>query len=265
MVDEILRIIDEKSKKTVKSLIDEALHSGNIESGTDRDVLVAKDGSMCPISTTASPIRKEDGTIIGVVVILRDVAREREIDHMKTNFVSSVSHELRTPLTAIKAYAETMLRNPNMPEQTMREFLTIIDEESDILKNLIESLLEISRIESGAVKFSREPVDISAVINQVLLGLQHLADKKNIQLKTDISGELGQLRGDEGKIQSMVMNLVNNAIKFTPENGEVSISARREGQELIIHVSDTGMGIPKEALPKIFDRFYRVHQSCKGI
>lgn len=265
MVDEILRIIDEKSKKTVKSPIDGALHSGSIKSGTDRDVLVAKDGSMCPISTTASPIRKEDGTIIGVVMILRDVAREREIDRMKTNFVSSVSHELRTPLTAIKAYAETMLRNPNMPEQTMREFLTIIDEESDILKNLIESLLEISRIESGAVKFSREPVDISAVINQVLLGLQHLADKKNIQLKTDIGGELGQLQGDEGKIQSMVMNLVNNAIKFTPEDGEVSISVRREGQELIILVSDTGMGIPKEALPKIFDRFYRVHQSCKGI
>ena len=265
MVDEILHIIDDKSKKTVQSPIDKVLHSGNIKSGTDQDVIIAKDGSKCPISVTAAPIRKEDETIIGVVMILRDVTREREIDRMKTDFVSSVSHELRTPLTAIKAYAETLLRDPSMPEQTMHEFLTIIDEESDILKNLIESLLEISRIESGAVKFSREPVDISAVINQVLLGLQHLAGKKNIRLKTSISDDLGQLQGDEGKIQSMVMNLVNNAIKFTPENGEVSISVRREGHELIIMVSDTGIGIPKEALPKIFDRFYRVQQSGKGI
>jgi len=200
-----------------------------------------------------------------VVMVLRDVAREREIDRMKSDFVSSVSHELRSPLTSIKAYTATILRDPNMPEQVKREFLAIIDEESDLLKNLIEGLLEISRIESGAVKFLREPMDITDVIGQVLSGLQHLADKKNIQLKTDISNELGQLQGDEGRIQSMVMNLVNNAIKFTPENGQVSLSARREGQELVIRVSDTGIGVPKEALTKIFDRFYRVYQSGKGM
>jgi len=152
-----------------------------------------------------------------------------------------------------------------MSEKTRREFLTVINEESNLLQNLIEGLLEISRIESGTVRFSREPVDITGVIDQVLSGLQHLADKKNIQLKTNISDELGQLQGDEGKIQSMVMNLVNNAIKFTPERGQVFISARRRGQELVIRVSDTGIGIPKEALPKIFDRFYRVHQPGKRI
>jgi two-component system phosphate regulon sensor histidine kinase PhoR len=264
-VDETLQIIDEKTKKAVESPIDKAFCSGNTESGTDRDVLIARDGSRHPISATAAPIRKNDGSIIGIVMVLRDVSRQRELDRMKTEFVSSVSHELRTPLTSIKAYAATILRDPNMPETTRREFLTIIDEESDLLKNLIEGLLEISRIESGSVKFAREPVDITAVIGQVLAGLQHFADKKNIQLKTDISNELGQIQGDEGKIQSMVMNLVNNAIKFTPENGRVSVSARREGQELVIRVSDNGIGIPKEALPKIFERFFRVHQSGQGI
>lgn len=168
-------------------------------------------------------------------------------------------------MTSIKAYAATILRDPNMPETTRHEFLTIIDEESDLLKNLIEGLLEISRVESGSVKFAREPVDITAVIGQVLTGLQHFADKKNIQLKTDISNELGQLHGDEGKIQSMIMNLVNNAIKFTPDNGWVSVSVHRQGGELLIRVSDNGMGIPKEALPKIFERFFRVHQSGQGI
>jgi PAS domain S-box-containing protein len=265
IVDDVLHIIDGKTKKAVESPIDKVLGSGKTESGADRDVLVAKDGSQRPVAATAAPIRKDDGTVIGVVMVLRDVAREREIDRMKSDFVSSVSHELRTPLTSIKAYTATILRDKNMPEQVKREFLTIIDEESDLLKNLIEGLLEISRIESGSVKFLREPVNITDVIGQVLSGLQHLADKKNIQLKADIGNELGQLQGDEGKIQSMVMNLVNNAIKFTPENGQVSISARREGQELVIRVGDTGIGVPKEALTKIFDRFYRVYQSGKGM
>jgi len=264
-IDEILRVIDEKTKKSVQSPIDKVLSSGKTESGTDRDVLIARDKSYCPISATAAPLCKNGKTLIGIVMVFRDVSREREIDRMKTDFVSCVSHELRTPLTAIKAYAATILRDPNMPEQTKREFLAVINEESDLLKNLIEGLLEISRIESGTVKFSREPVDIAAVIDQVLSGLQHLADKKNIQLTTDIGDELGQLQGDEGKIQSMVMNLVNNAIKFTLEHGQVSISARREDQELVISVSDTGIGIPKNALSRIFDRFYRVHRPGKQI
>jgi two-component system phosphate regulon sensor histidine kinase PhoR len=287
IIDEIFHPIDEKTKKPGESPIDKVLTSGQTENGSDRDTLITKDGSECPISATAAPIRKNDGTMVGIVMVLRDVSRQREIDRMKSDFISSVTHELRTPLTAIKAYITTILRDPDMPEQTKHEFLTVIDEESDLLKNLIEAILEVSRIESGTVKFSREPVDITAVIEQVLSAVQHLAGKKNIRLKADIADQLGMLHGDEGKIQSMVMNLVGNAIKFTPENGRVTISARRRtsataavaggtsllqkqesvepSHELVIRVSDTGIGIPKDALPKIFDRFYRVHRPGKQI
>jgi PAS domain S-box-containing protein len=265
IVDEIFHPIDEKTKNPGESPIDKVLSSRETETGSDRDALIARDGRECPISATAAPIRKNDGTMLGIVTVLRDVSREREIDRMKTDFISSVTHELRTPLTAIKAYITTILRDHDMTEQTKQEFLTIIDEESDLLKNLIEALLEVSRIESGTVKFSREPMDITAVIEQVLSAVRQLADTKGIQLKVDIADNLGVLQGDEGKIQSMVMNLVGNAIKFTPENGRVTISARRAGCELVINVSDTGLGIPKEALPKIFDRFYRVHRPGKQI
>ncbi|MFB0525670.1 MAG: ATP-binding protein, partial [Phycisphaerae bacterium] len=264
-VDEILRVIDEKTKKTVESPIDKVLLSGKTESGTDHDVLVTRDGGKCPVSATAAPLCENNRTLIGSVYVFRDVSLEREIDRMKTGFVSSVSHELRTPLTSIKAYTATILRDPGMPEQTKREFLAIINEESNRLKNLIEGLLEISRIETGTFEIVREPVDIAVLIDQLLPTLQPLADKKNIQLKTDIGDELVLLQADEGKIQSMVMNLVNNAIKFTPEHGQVSISAQRRGQELVISVSDTGMGIPKVALSRIFDRFYRVHRPGKQI
>lgn len=262
-VDGVFRFIDEKTSKSAQSPIDKVLDSGNMQSGTDRDALVARDGSKCPISATAAPICKNGGTTIGVVMVLRDVSREREVDRMKTDFVSSVSHELRTPLTSIKAYTATILGDPNMPDKTRREFLSIVDEESGRLKNLIDGLLEVSRIEAGTVKVVREPVDIAAIIDQVLPALRPIADKKNIHLESDLGDELGRLQADESKIRSMITNLLNNAIKFTPEQGRVSVSVRLQAQELVIRVSDTGIGIPKEDLPKIFDRFYRVYQPDK--
>ena len=265
LIDELFHIVNERTREAVESPIDKALRSGKSEAGTDLDILLAMDGTERPISTIAAPILKNDGTIIGIVMVFRDVSREREIDRLKDDFISSVSHELRTPLTSIKAYTETILHDFDMPEQTKRQFLGIVDEESNRLANLIEGLLEVSRLESGTVKISREPVDITAIIRKVWSALQPLADKKNIQLNIDVGNELPQLPGDEGKIQSAVTNLVNNAIKFTPEGGQVSVSVQQQANELAIHVSDTGMGIPKEALPKIFDRFYRVHHPGRQI
>jgi two-component system phosphate regulon sensor histidine kinase PhoR len=256
--DELFHIINERTREDLESPIDKVLMSGKTETGTDLDILVALDGTERPISTIAAPIRKSDGTIIGIVMVFRDVSREREIDRLKDDFISSISHELRTPLTSIKAYTETILHDFGMPEQTKRQFLGIVDEESNRLANLIEGLLEVSRLESGTVKISRDPVDITAIIKRVWSALQPLADKKNVQLNVNAGDELPQLPGDEGKIQSAVTNLVNNAIKFTPEGGQVSVAVQQKINELAIRVSDTGMGIPKESIPKIFDRFYRV-------
>jgi len=264
-VDEIFRVINEQTRENVKSPIDKVLVSGQIETGSDRDALITRDGGERPVTTTAAPIRKNGGTVIGVVVVLHDVSREREIDHMKTDFISSVSHELRTPLTSIKAYTATILRDPNMLEQTKRRFLGIIDEESNRLASLVEDLLEISRIESGTVRIARQDVYIADAIKSVLSALGPLADKKKIQLKTDIADGLTGLLGDPDKIQSVFTNLISNSIKFTPEYGQISVSVFQKEQEVVIRVSDTGMGIPKEALPKIFGRFYRVHRPGKQI
>jgi two-component system phosphate regulon sensor histidine kinase PhoR len=201
----------------------------------------------------------------GIVLVFRDVSQQREIDRMKSDFISSVSHELRTPLTSIKAYAETMLHDRDMTEETKVEFLQVINEESDRLTNLINGILEISRMESGTIEIVRKHVNVALVARRAVADLEHLAGKKNIRLETGISDHLPELLGDENKIHSVVSNLVTNAIKFTPENGHITVSAQMSNDELVIKVADNGMGIPKEDLHKIFGRFYRVHRPGKQI
>jgi len=264
-LDEIFHIVDERTRQKVESPVDKVLKSSKAELGADFEVLLAMDGGERPISSKAAPIRSSDGAVTGIVMVFRDVAREREIERLKQDFISSISHELRTPLTSIKAYTETILSDSNMPEETKRQFLGIIDEESNRLAGLIEGLLEISRIESGTMKIVREPVDIVAVAHKVLTALQALADKQNVRLESDIDEGLAIFEGDEDKIQSALTNLVNNAIKFTPRDGRVCVSVRQRDDQLAMRVSDTGMGIPKEALPRIFDRFYRVPHPGKHI
>jgi PAS domain S-box-containing protein len=258
--DEVIKIVNEQTRQPAESPIDRVLESRKVESGTDHDVLVARNGRRCPVSATAAPIRRNDGTMTGIVLVFRDVSQQREIDRMKSDFISSVSHELRTPLTSIKAYAETMLQDRNMTEETRIEFLQVIDEESDRLTNLINGILEISRMESGTIEIVRRPVDVCLVTRRAVEGLEHLASKKKIRIETGIAEYLPEILGDENKIHSLVSNLVNNAIKFTPENGCIRVSAQVSNNELVIKVTDNGMGIPSEDLPKIFGRFYRVYR-----
>ena len=123
---------------------------------------------------------------MGIVVVFRDVSREREIDRMKTDFVSSVSHELRTPLTSIKAYITTILRDPNMPQQTQRQFLTVINGESNRLQCLVEDLMEISRIESGTMNIVTQSLDVAALLEKVITALKPTVSEKNIIMETNI-------------------------------------------------------------------------------
>ncbi len=258
---QLLRLIDEQSREPLENPIDKVLLSGNIQTMIEHGILVVADRSELPVSIAVTPICKNNGEVSGAVLLLHDRSRECEIDQMKTDFISSVSHELRTPLTSIKAYTETILRAPEMPDKQKREFLITIDKESNRLEELVNGLLEISKLESGHVDVVKQSIDIVGVIEQVIMSLKCMADSKKIMLSNTVSGDIPLLWCHESRIRSLISNLVNNAIKFTPVGGTVSVHLEHKNNRIEICVRDTGIGIPQNEISHIFERFYRVQQS----
>ena len=189
--------------------------------------------------------------------------RMRELNELKSNFVSTVSHELRTPLTSIKAYVETLLESVGAKNETMqREFLTIIHEETERLARLIDAVLDLSQLESGTFRLKKDVFDIGQIVKDVVNILRPLADKKKLELDADVPESSLLLEADKDLVKQVIVNLVGNAIKFTPEGGRVSLVARPEGAMVKLIVQDSGVGIPKEQMEKIFDRFYQVDGSA---
>lgn len=201
----------------------------------------------------------EEDNLIGAVAILNDITEIRNVERMKTAFVSTVSHELRTPLTSIKGFVSTLLQDTEgfYDHETQREFLQIIDTETDRLKRLIDDLLNVSRIESGrALQLNPKPVDVPELAEKVAAIQRSYTQKHHIIL--DFPEDFPTIIADEDKIDQVLTNLINNAIKYSPRGGEVRVKGVCEGDTVLISVSDQGIGIPKEHQAKIFERFHRV-------
>jgi two-component system, OmpR family, phosphate regulon sensor histidine kinase PhoR len=259
-IGEVLKIAREDTGQPAENIVDIVLKTGQLQIGSDRDCLVTADGRLHPVALSAAPICENAGNVVGIVVVLRDMTREREIERMKKDFISSVSHELRTPLTSIMAYTETILSTPAITDHARNECLLIIDEESKRLAKLIESLLEISRIESGKMRIVRQAVNINDMVLKIHSALKPVAQRRLISIESLLPEQPVVITADESKIESVITNLVNNAVKFTPEKGKVTVSVQVQQNDVYIVVADTGVGIPRQSLAKIFDRFYRVHR-----
>ncbi len=224
------------------------------------DLAVGSEEEARTLWATRSVIRGLGGGGTWHVTILQDVTKERRIDQMKSDFVSAVSHELRTPMTSIKGFVKTILNKPNMPVDVQRRFLSIIDEDADRLIRLIEELLLIARLESGYVLLERDPINLAVVTGHVAASLGPFVEERGLELVQDIPRDLAEPQGDAKKLQVVLHNLVENAIKFTPKGGTVTLQGRNAADHVVLRVSDTGMGIPRGDLERIFDRFYRVHR-----
>ena len=204
-------------------------------------------------------LRGENTAVAGVVATFNDITELRNVERMKTEFVASVSHELRTPLTSIKGFIRTLLDDADgyYDRDTQAEFYQIIDQECDRLVRLINDLLNVSRIEAGrALDLNLKPVDLRNLISKVVTSQESYTTRH--QLEIDAPLDLPTVIADEDKIDQVLTNLINNAIKYSPDGGAVLVAARNTGREVEVSVTDHGIGIPREHLDKIFARFHRV-------
>lgn len=196
-----------------------------------------------------------------------------QLDELKDNFLSSVSHELRTPLTAIKGSAEILLDDDEVPEEVVKEFLTIINVESDRLTRLINDVLDLARYEAGQEIWNDAPNSLSEIVDTAVSGIQSLAIQKSLNVSVDLEPDLSDVWCDQDKINQVLTNLLSNAIKFTPEHGKIGIlikeasnSGRKKSDRMVeIKVSDNGVGIPAEELNEIFQKFKQVSDTVSDV
>lgn len=212
-----------------------------------------------------SCVHDENQQVCGVVAVLHDITREKEVSQMKSDFVSHVSHELKTPLASITAYSEMLLDGEAGDEQTRKDFCSVIQSQAQRLNRLIEDILNVSRIESGLMKVNKQPISLTILIEEQLSMIRSYAEEKNIKVITQKPIIYDQVRADKDMISQVIVNLLSNAVKYTPAGGSVSIQTDVDEIEGVARVSvtDTGVGIPEDELDHLFEKFYRVNANKK--
>jgi signal transduction histidine kinase len=219
------------------------------------------------IHSEAMCIEDNEEKSLGTVVLLRDITREKEVDQMKTDFISIVSHELKTPLSAIKGAVDNLLDGIGGELQgVQKECLEISKRNIDRLSRLISDLLDVSRIEAGKIQLTKQPLDIGNIIKDVVLSFKDIVAGKGILLGSVIKGDIPLVNLDPDKITQVITNLVGNSVKFTPAGGKISVESYVEGNSLRVDVIDTGSGISHQDLEKVFEKFYQVSRpETKGM
>lgn len=206
-----------------------------------------------------APIFNERQMLKGAVIVFYDITEFKKLELMRKDFVANVSHELKTPITSITGFAETLVED-KVEEDTQKHFLEIIYKESKRLQTLVEDLLILSKLEQDEMKLDITHINIKQLVEDVVPIIEQQAQQKAITFNVDIESELS-LMADGQKVKQILINLLSNAVNYTPAGGCVSLDITEEAERIRIRVQDTGIGMPKEAIHRIFERFYRVDQA----
>jgi two-component system, OmpR family, phosphate regulon sensor histidine kinase PhoR len=239
----------------IEEIVRDARESG---AATGEVTVRGSDGPSLVVRARRSPVS-------GVWVVLEDVSELRRLQQMRAEFIDNLSHELRTPLTTVSLLAETLERESEQAGEAiptrMRERIGKIQEETGHIAQMVNELLDLSRIESGGAVVHLDDVDLAALASTSGERLRLFADRQGVDLVVDAADNLPRIRGDEARLGQVFLNLLHNAVKFSPNGGRVTIRVVDSGDEVVASVEDQGVGIPRASLGRIFERFYKVDRA----
>ena len=205
-----------------------------------------------------APFRNERNNIGGIIIVFQDITEQHKLDNMRREFVANVSHELKTPITTIKSYTETLIDYKDIDEELSKKFLSVIDNECDRMARIVRDLLQLSNLDYNKTKWKMVEYSLEKLIKDACLKLDFSFKEKNQKLKLNIEENMPNIVVDKDGIEQVILNIISNAIKYTPNNGKIHISAKQFDNSIIVTVKDNGIGIPEEDKHRIFERFYRV-------
>jgi two-component system, OmpR family, phosphate regulon sensor histidine kinase PhoR len=249
--------VSEALGRALEDILQRSLSGDELPSG-ERLLSVMRGGEEVWLSVTEAVMSDPVGGISGRVYAFRDVSTERAVEQLKSDFVASVSYELRAPLTSIFGFAETLLGREGMfGEEERRTFIRYIASEAERLTNIVEQLLNVARLEAGDLEVAVETVDVSRVVREAIAQAKRLTGGAGHEFSVDLPSRPLHASGDPEKLRQVVANLLDNAVKFSPDGGQIALGARRRADRVEIEVADQGLGIPQAEHELIFRKFYR--------
>lgn len=271
-------LINDEAKKIIQANLDQTIEGQNIATAikeekilkeiskfrgsntNEKSRLTMEDGTVYTIKVDPVYLQNTVNVIIGSIINIENITEKVKLENMRSDFVANVTHELKTPLTSISGFVETLRLNENLDTQTRNRFLAIIESESDRLKRLIDDILLLSAIENTESRVL-EKINLYETFNEVKDMLSYIAKNKDIDFSHEFLDQSLYVISNRDYIKQIFLNLTENAIKYTPEHGQVKVIVGSNGKDIILQVIDNGIGIPKEDIQRIFERFYRVDKA----
>jgi len=245
---------------TLDQLVAETLETGEAMR-TELSIADSRTHSERHVEVSAVPIKNADDETSGAVVLFHDITKLKQLDQIRREFVANVSHELRTPLSILRGYIEVLLDEPETSPEELARILSIMDRHSKRLQRLVDDLLSLAQLESSHATLELGVVRVDELFNNLIRDWKEKLAAKNLKVIVHLTPEAVTIHADPTRLEEVLYNLLDNAVKFSPENGQIHLRATRLGSDTILSVADNGFGISKEHLPRIFERFYRADKA----
>jgi two-component system phosphate regulon sensor histidine kinase PhoR len=238
----------------IEEIVAETLRTGR---ALRRELMISKRH----MQMSGVPIKDELDRTSGAVFLIHDISELKRADEIRKDFVANVSHELRTPLSILRGYIETLRDDPKIPADESSRILEVMERHSKRLGQLVDDLLVLAQLESGSSRLQASDIDLSKLFSDVVRDWEKKFAEKDLEVQIDLPKRTPAFRADEGRLREVLYNLLDNAVKYSPRGGRICLQANQRDTEVVLSVSDNGIGIAEDDLPRIFERFYRVDKA----